>query len=152
MRGRLILVLAVSAVVGTVAVVLAARDGAPVGADAVRSRPPTPVTEAGLSPRTVDAGGVQVRIEPIAIDETGATFLVALDTHQGDLGVDLARAARLEVGGERWDEASWEGDPPGGHHRQGTLRFEPMGSPSGRVRLAIQGLPEPVVVTWDLGG
>ncbi|HWO70742.1 MAG TPA: hypothetical protein VNP94_08310 [Actinomycetota bacterium] len=150
MRGRLIVsLLAVSSVVGAVAVLAAREERAPVAADAVR---PTPRTEAVLPARTVDAGGVRVRIEPLAIDETGAAFLVTLDTHEGDLAVDLAASARLEVGGSVWDEASWEGDPPGGHHRRGTLVFGPEEAPTGRVRLTIDGLPEPVVVSWDLGG
>lgn len=155
MRARLIIVLlAVPVSVGAVAILGGRDDRAPVTANVAGS---SPRAEAGLPARTVDAGGVLVRIEPLAIDEAGAAFLVTMDTHEGALAVDLATSARLEVGGRVWDEASWEGDPPGGHHRRGRLVFEPVEAgpveaPSGTVRLTIGGLPEPVAVSWELGG
>lgn len=81
MRGRLMVpLLAVSLVVGAIAF-LAGRDGpAPVATSGARQ---SREVEAGLPARTVDAGGVRVRIEPLAIDEMGAAFLVTLDTHEG---------------------------------------------------------------------
>ena len=102
----------------------------------------------GLASRTVAAGAVEVTIEPLNLDASGATFRVALDTHSGDLNVDLASAARLEVDGTDWGDASWTGDPPSGHHRQGELRFSAAGPVRGEVRLTIGGLPGPVSATW----
>ncbi len=147
MRPRLIVpIVAVALVVGAVVLVLTGDGSRPRATGGATPRQ----EEASLPARTVDAGGVQVRIEPLRIDQTGAAFLVILDTHSGDLRVDLAETARLEVGGADWGDAAWDGDPPGGHHRQGTLNFEPGGPTRGTARLAIDGLPGPVLASWTV--
>ena len=105
-------------------------------------------TVVGLSTKKLAAGSIEVTVTPRQLDAQGARFDVALDTHSGDLGIDLARSATLEVGGRQWPAARWSGDGPGGHHRGGTLQFLPGGSASGPVRLVIVGLPQPVVAEW----
>ena len=103
-----------------------------------------------LASRTINAGSVEVTIEPLRLDDSGASFRVKLDTHSGDLNLDLAQAAHLEVAGTDWGTASWVGDPAGGHHRQGELRFAPAGPLRGEIRLTISGLPDPVLATWNI--
>lgn len=110
-----------------------------------------PGRTAGLARRTIRAGEVDVTLEPIRLDAGGAVFEVVLDTHSVELSMDLAAAARLEVGGTTWKVAGWRGDGPGGHHRKGELRFTATGPPQGTVRLTLSGLPEPVEATWNLG-
>jgi len=105
----------------------------------------------GLAERTVKAGEVDVRIAPTQLDAQGATFTIVLDTHSVELSMDLARSARLEVGGTAWDDAAWDGDGPSGHHREGELRFTASGPARGTARLTLSGFPEPVEATWDLG-
>lgn len=107
---------------------------------------------AGLSPRTVTAGEVEVRIVPVRIDDSGAIFRVSLDTHSGELALDLAGASQLEVNGSSWSGATWTGDAPGGHHVLGELSFPAGGPATGEARLTIGGLPAPVVATWTLAG
>lgn len=142
MRRRLIVVAAVASV-GVVAAVLgAARDASDTG--------PATAGGLGLGTRSVSAGEVQLTIAVRRLDDAGATFAVTLDTHSGDLDVDVAAAARLEVGATTWPVLAWDGDGPGGHHREGELRFRPAGAPAGTVRLRIGGFDEPVEVTWDL--
>lgn len=143
MRGRVMLFVVSLALLGGGALILAADDGA----EPPSSRAPL---SAVLPVRTVDAGGVLVTIDPVRLDADGGEFEVSLDTHEGDLGINLARAARLEVSGNVWEEASWSGDPPGGHHREGVLRFSAVGPAAGDVRLTIEGLPGPVVATWTV--
>ncbi len=60
--------------------------------------------------------------------------------------------ASTDVSGVAWPVESWSGDGPGGHHREGELRFGSGGAATGTARLALPGFPEPVEVTWDLGG
>ena len=105
-------------------------------------------TVAGMPSKKLTAGSVEVTVTPRELNAAGARFDVAFDTHSGDLGVDVARSATLSVGGRRWSPARWSGDGPGGHHRGGTLEFPAGGSASGPVRLALSGLPTPVVAEW----
>ena len=113
----------------------------------------TPSAKTGaatLPTRTSDVESVEVRVTPTKVSEHAAVFAIALDTHSGDLGVDLEKAATLTVGGTDWPVTGFVGDGPGGHHRQGRLRFGAKGAPSGEMRLRIVGLGEPVTFTWKL--
>lgn len=106
---------------------------------------------ASLPARTVEAGPITVKLEPRQFDAAGAVFKITFDTHSAELGQDLARQSRLVVGDTPWPVAAWSGDGPGGHHREGELRFTAAGPVAGTVTLNIDGLPEPVTVTWDAG-
>ena len=112
----------------------------------------SPAVAGVLPTRTVDAGSVDVTITPTRFDAQGATFAIVLDTHAINLSMDLAASAVLDVDGQRWPVASWTGDAPGGHHREGELRFDQAGAARGTARLTIAGFPKPVEVTWDLPG
>ena len=90
-------------------------------------------------------------ITPIRLDDVGAIFEIVLDTHSVELSLDMAASASLEVDGNAWVVEGWDGSGPGGHHREGELRFTAQSSPSGTARLTIQGLPEPVEASWDIG-
>ena len=105
---------------------------------------------AAVATRVVEAGGVLVSIEPVRVDDTGAVFDVAFETHTVDLDLDVVASASLEVDGRPWTNPTWDGSPQGGHHREGRLSFDPSGSAAGDVVLTIHGLPEPVVVSWEL--
>ena len=111
---------------------------------------PAKAGTAALEPRTFAAGSVEVTVEPVTLDSSGAVFKVGLTAHSGDLTADLAKSSTLEVGGRAWSGATWTGDGPGGHHRKGELRFEAGGPAAGDVRLGIGGLPAAVVATWTL--
>jgi hypothetical protein len=105
-------------------------------------------TLGGLASKKVTAGSIEITITPRQLDAQGARFDLVLDTHSGNLAIDVARSSTLSVGGRKWPSARWSGDGPGGHHRSGTLEFPPGGSASGPARLAIVGLPDPVLVEW----
>lgn len=112
----------------------------------------TGVPSSSLPVRTVEAGAVTVKVQPRQLDVGGAVFKISFDTHSVDLDQDLTRQARLVVGGTTWPIAGWSGDGPGGHHREGELRFTAAGTAAGTATLSIDGLPEPVTATWDVGG
>lgn len=121
------------------------------------SPPPSePSTEAPtsspLATRTVEAGAVTVKIDPVRLDAAGAEFKVSFDTHSVNLDFDVARNATLTVAGAPWAGATWSGDGPSGHHRTGTIRFGPSGPAEGAAVLSLGGLPAPVTATWTLGG
>ena len=107
---------------------------------------------AALPARTVSAGAVTVKLEPRALDAAGAVFKVTFDTHSEALDLDVTRGASLVVGGTAWSVGGWSGAGPGGHHREGELRFSAAGPASGTVTLTITGLSEPVTAAWDVRG
>lgn len=66
----------------------------------------------------------EVSVQVIPQFETEVAFKISLDTHSGELNTDMARAAVFEdEDGTVHLPTSWEGDPPGGHHREGVLHF-----------------------------
>ena len=138
MRARLSVVAVVSAAVASLA-----------GCASSSTKPAA--TPSGLAPRTVKAGTVSVKIDPVRIDTDGAVFKIDFDTHSGSLSFDPARSARLLVGNTSWTDARWSGDGPGGHHREGRLSFSAAGPARGTARLRLRGLPGPVDVRWQIG-
>jgi hypothetical protein len=119
----------------------------------------TPLAEASgavvLAVRTNDAAGVRVVVKPKAI-EAGAPmweFEITMDTHTKPLSDDLSRVAVLVDGsGRRYLPLAWQGDPPGGHHRKGILRFPVPDLKSGKVELQISGVggTENRVFQWEI--
>ncbi|HEY7459950.1 MAG TPA: hypothetical protein VH765_14495, partial [Xanthobacteraceae bacterium] len=80
-------------------------------------------SRASLSERM---GGVRVVVTPTALGPGAAVweFQVVMDTHSKPLNEDLAQAAALvDDDGKRHAPVAWQGDPPGGHHRKGVLKF-----------------------------
>ena len=112
---------------------------------------PTQSLAPALATKTVEAGPVTVKIDPVRIDATGAEFKVIFDTHSVDLDLDVARNATVTVAEAPWTGATWSGDGPSGHHREGTVRFAAAGPARGAVVLSIGGLPGPVTASWTLG-
>ena len=107
-------------------------------------------SSSAFTARAVTVGGVDIVIEPVRIDETGAVFRVAMDTHSGELSADLASTSVLAVDGVEWTGATWSGDPPGGHHREGELIFGSSGPAAGSAVLSIGGFSRPVKASWAL--
>ena len=92
-----------------------------------------------LEGKTSDEGGVKVSIQPLDIQSSEWTFGVVMDTHTGDLDANLAKSATLVGGSEKiFTPIRWEGAPPGGHHRQGTLVFQAITPRPGSITLTIK--------------
>ena len=102
-------------------------------------RPDT--TASSLPARTVHAGAVEVTLTPLTLDASGAVFRVTLDTHSVPLDLDMAASARLRINDTTADGVSWDGTAPGGHHREGTLRFTTPVPTGATMELRITGLP-----------
>ena len=112
-------------------------------------------TAAELGPRTSSAAGVTMKVTPkrIAPDAAAWEFAVVLDTHSQDLGDDLLKNAMLvDATGGRQAPLAWDGAPPGGHHREGVLRFKGLGTLPDAIELQIRrsGEPAPRVFRWKL--
>ncbi|OGG40034.1 hypothetical protein A2116_02190 [Candidatus Jorgensenbacteria bacterium GWA1_49_17] len=89
----------------------------------VSIKPAEPVS---LTALTVADGPVSVTVTPIFSD-TKWSFNVALDTHSEELNADLTKVLVIVTDdGREYLPINWEGDPPGGHHREGILSFNPI--------------------------
>lgn len=113
------------------------------------------VTAAELAPRSSNAAGVKVVVTPkrIAADAAAWEFAVALDTHSQDLGDDLLKTAVLvDAQGGRHAPLAWQGAPPGGHHREGVLRFKGLGAMPDAIEMQIlrSGEATPRSFHWKL--
>lgn len=105
--------------------------------------------------RTSSAAGVTVKVTPKDVAPGSATwvFAVVLDTHSGELGDDLVKSSSLlDARGARHAPLAWEGAPPGGHHREGVLRFKGLGPAPGAFELQIRRPGEGAarVFRWNL--
>ena len=105
-----------------------------------------------LDSQTESAGDVQVSATPI-INEY-LKFEMVFDTHSGDLNYDLVSISQLKDKDENiYQPLAWEGDKPGGHHREGTLNFGPSSDISMLpvIILEINGIREEnLIFKWDL--
>ncbi|OGA36592.1 MAG: hypothetical protein A3F75_07695 [Betaproteobacteria bacterium RIFCSPLOWO2_12_FULL_64_23] len=110
---------------------------------------------AELAPQSSQAEGVGVNVKPTDVSANAATwkFQVTLTTHSGDLGDDLARSAILvDAAGKPQPALGWDGDPPGGHHRKGVLRFKALSPRPDTLELRIPraGEAAPRKFSWKL--
>ena len=107
---------------------------------------------APLAPVSTSFGGVTVRATPGALSGAIWEFQIVFDTHSQDLRDDVAKAASLVADGVTAAPLEWRGDPPGGHHRKGVLRFKAPGSRPAAIelRLARPGEDKARVFRWKL--
>ena len=91
---------------------------------------------------------VTVEVTPLELSKEAKTwnFAVAFTTHSGNLDQDLTKVTVLtDDQGNVYQPTVWEGSPPGGHHRSGTLRFNPINPTPKFIELKVKdvgGVPE----------
>lgn len=108
-----------------------------------------------LAQQTNRDRGVTVRVRPVDVSASAKmwSFEIVLDTHSQDLSDDLPQVATIRGGGGAPQmPTGWEGDPPGGHHRKGILRFAPITPAPETVELSIRRPGEPAARSfrWSL--
>lgn len=115
-----------------------------VVASGKKQSPPT--APSNNQTQTNEGGNVTVAVTPQELTpEKPAMFEVVFDTHSVDLDFDAAAASDLrDDKGTSYGVPVWNGDPPGGHHRKGTLTFPaPLESTSVKLTLRdISGIKE----------
>ena len=110
---------------------------------------------AELAVQKNSSGGVTVAVTPqnLAAGARSWDFKVVLDTHSQDLSDDLLKTAVLLDGtGAKHAPVAWDGAGPGGHHREGVLRFKPVTPQPAAIELSITrpGEPGPRSFRWQL--
>ncbi|OGM13048.1 hypothetical protein A3A76_01960 [Candidatus Woesebacteria bacterium RIFCSPLOWO2_01_FULL_39_23] len=111
--------------------------------------------QTSLAPQTNSEGAVEVEVTPneISANSDSWQFKIVLNTHSVELDQDLTKLAFLkDSGGNEYLPLSWDGAPPGGHHREGVLTFRPVSPQPAFIELVIKdidGIKERKF-TWDL--
>ena len=106
----------------------------------------------GFPVSTSSQYGVIIKITPRTLTGTAWEFDVVFDTHSQDLKDDLLKSATLVAGSVAPSlPVGWQGDPPGGHHRKGVLRFNAVAPFTGSIELRIARPGEPAARSfrWD---
>jgi hypothetical protein len=105
-----------------------------------------------LAARTSSSAGVTITAKPRALSDGAWEFEIALNTHSQDLKDDLAKSTTLVSSGKTFTPASWQGDPPGGHHRKGVLKFNAVEPRPQEIELRMTrpGEPTPRSFRWQL--
>lgn len=98
---------------------------------------------AGLATQTSREGAVVVKVTPVTLAQTAANweFEIVFETHTVALAGDPAQFALLvDAHGSAHAPLRWDGDPPGGHHRKGVLRFRAPVVRGGAIELRLNGV------------
>ena len=100
------------------------------------------LTDSSYAEQKDETGPVTVTIKPVALPENGDwEFAWTLQTHSVDLSMDIIEAVVLITGdGSEMKPTSWDGDPPGGHHRTGTVRFTAPDPPSESIVVQVKNV------------
>lgn len=112
---------------------------------------------AAAEQQTSNQNGVVVRVTPgrLSPGATAWDFGVVFETHTVQLTGDPAQfTVLLDPQGQVHAPLRWDGDPPGGHHRKGILKFKPIRPAPATVTLKIRGIggvPERAF-TWSIAG
>ena len=96
-----------------------------------------------LLPQTSDEGSVEVSVAPIDFSPAAQSwdFQIALNTHSEELDADMAKISILVGDDEReYAPLVWDGALPGGHHREGILKFKPISGNLKSITLKIRGV------------
>ena len=105
-----------------------------------------------LPPQSSSTAGVTVKATPRTLAGAVWEFELVFDTHSQDLKDDPAKSASLHAGGVSAAPLAWQGDPPGGHHRKGVLRFTAITPAPAALELRLQRASEssPRVFRWQV--
>ena len=113
------------------------------------------VAASHLAAESSSARSVTIKVTPknLSSDANTWDFAVFLDTHSVDLNDDLVKTSVLLDGaGARYAPVAWDGASPGGHRREGVLRFKPIAPAPQAVELQITrpGESTPRSFRWQL--
>ncbi|MFA4907776.1 MAG: hypothetical protein WC602_05890 [archaeon] len=95
---------------------------------------------------------VQVDVAP-SISPEQTAFEIKFTTHSGSLDFSVDKIAVLtDSAGKTYNPLKWDGSPPGGHHRSGTLYFAPLPASAKKFSLALSNVGGvDRVFEWNLG-
>lgn len=108
--------------------------------------PSTPTPPNVVKFGTLSNSGGSVTVDAQLLDfqiNQQLVFDVAMNTHSVELADDMAKVSILRDDvGKEYKPTAWEGAGPGGHHREGKLKFAAMTTKPKYVELVIKGLAQ----------
>ncbi len=98
------------------------------------------VDAAAYKTKSDNKNSVRVDVRPVQLlPGKPAKFEIRMNTHAGDLNQDLVAVCSLtDSSGREYLPTSWDGSPPGGHHRSGVLEFPELGDTAQSITLVIR--------------
>ena len=93
--------------------------------------------------KTDEQPPIIIKVTPVEFGKHFQTwkFRIVFDTHSGSLDGDLLTAVVLvDETGKEFPPIAWEGDGPGGHHREGVLVFDPISPAQSSVEIKIKNV------------
>lgn len=107
-----------------------------------------------LLSKTDSRGEVSFEVTPLDFSfNKPVEFEIRIDTHSGSLDFDMVKVSILEdEKGNKYQPLFFQGSPPGGHHRSGTLVFPKLEILPKKIKLSIKDIVNlpPRVFEWDL--
>jgi len=117
-----------------------------------RSGRPSPVTV--LAPQENSGGEVDIKVTPLVLKAgEKPQFEIEFNTHSIELDFNISQIASLtNDNGNAYTSSTWEGSPPGGHHREGTLTFSESLKETKSITLALLNISNVAKreFTWSL--
>lgn len=132
--------LAVFATVTVLAVFAASCGGS---SEETTSAPESATTNPALPQQTSQSGNVNLSVTPADISKTATTwtFRIVLDSQGPELTEDLAAASVItDDAGKEFPAKGFDGNAPGGTHREGTLSFDAINPAPKSITLKIRGV------------
>lgn len=111
------------------------------------------LTAQPLKPQTSNRSAVTLKVTPTNVKGDVWEFEMVFDTHSQELKDELLKTAVLVTpDGRQLPPIDWKGDPSGGHHRKGVLRFHAVSPPPDKLELRItrSGESEPRIFKWNI--
>lgn len=102
------------------------------------------ITPAGLNEQTNSENSVSVTVKPLVLTVgQPASLEITFTTHSGSMDFSVEKISFLtDSQGINYDSPVWDGTPPGGHHRNGTLTFKKPLANAGPISLVLQNIAQ----------
>jgi len=116
-------------------------------------RPDRNASSIAFSPQTNSEGEVDIKVTPVTlIPNQKPSFKISFDTHSVELDSDIPQNSVLTDNNNSFSNPSWEGSPPGGHHRSGILTFNKPLKKTESISLVLKNISniQERKFTWNL--
>lgn len=93
-----------------------------------------PINKNQFQTLTSNQNNVEFQVTPLSNSE----FQITINTHSVELDFDLTEISTLyDDVGNVYNPLKWEGSEPGGHHREGILKFSSLNKNAKSIKLVI---------------